>query len=1032
MGKLFLILIAFLSGADNCSSQEIDEKRFRPFTTIQGLSDNYVTGVVQDDYGYLWFSTLNGLNRFDGHEFRPYFQKPFQPGLLTDKLSGLRSVNNRLLLYSSKGAQWFDVEKGRFLPLIIPPKNATGRDENRIFDAVILVHQTCLLSTYTGIYVFDSSGKLIFRYDALKPDSMNATSTSRFGLAAVALNAYLALHFDRQYNMLLYDRRKNSLFSVDAYKKILPGLYSLKGRKLALRAPSAKNGLVFLDLITKEFIFYDAARDKATIQPAPGWLAPRLTWATQWLQWNDSTALLYGDFTGILTVHVNPATLQLQLSKNVAFGKQVCNAIVRDKSDRLWIATENGIFQQTLKQNALHKIPLDNLNDPQLNYTVSFTCFFPHNNSIYVGSYSKLPIAVLDRDSYQLKKQVSFQSLSPRCNEIWQIIQYAKDTLWFATQDGLIWYKEQNGHFNRVRISPQTDTLLQHKAITLLFKDSRGLIWMQSGWGGGVIRYNPATNETRRFQTADSRNYLPLRVVNFVTEDKAGNLWFAENGLMRWNRRKDQFDTLITSYYGFNQNNAKITSLGTDENGNLVFCNENNGVLLYDPVKRTYTQITTAQGLQENAVHSAVATSNGYLWVATHNFITALGKKKGQATSYTRTDGLPLALFNTLHHDPQRKRNLLAYNNEILWMNDSVATNTTNRIAFYVEAIRIADDSTLFFPSQQVRLNYNQNDFTIHCAALNYEDPESNRYAYRVNNKEWLPLGTENTIHFSNLSPGRYEVEMKFYAASESNSEITRKIVLVIRPPFWQTWWFASLVAVFLLSVAWRLYQKRIRQVKQKADLDRLLAQTEMKALHAQMNPHFIFNCLNSIREMILHNENRQASHYLSKFAQLIRLTLNNSTKPFISLKVTLDYLQRYLQMEQIRTDHFTYSLQVDEALEPEQIFIPPMVIQPFLENAIWHGQRPGRPMHLVIAFLKNNNDVRCTIDDDGIGIEAALKNKEAVHHPSIGIANIRQRIQLLNEKYKLSSTLLVQDKSALSPHETGTKVTLHFPLKNV
>jgi LytS/YehU family sensor histidine kinase len=137
-----------------------------------------------------------------------------------------------------------------------------------------------------------------------------------------------------------------------------------------------------------------------------------------------------------------------------------------------------------------------------------------------------------------------------------------------------------------------------------------------------------------------------------------------------------------------------------------------------------------------------------------------------------------------------------------------------------------------------------------------------------------------------------------------------------------------------LLSVAlFYLHRQRIKSIQQKANLDNLVAQTEMKALHAQMNPHFIFNCLNSIREMILNNETRNASHYLSKFAQLIRITLNHSSKPFISLQNTIDYLQRYLEMELIRTNQFIYKMEVDQHLHPEDIMLPPMLIQPFIEK---------------------------------------------------------------------------------------------------
>ena len=205
-----------------------------------------------------------------------------------------------------------------------------------------------------------------------------------------------------------------------------------------------------------------------------------------------------------------------------------------------------------------------------------------------------------------------------------------------------------------------------------------------------------------------------------------------------------------------------------------------------------------------------------------------------------------------------------------------------------------------------------------------------------------------------------------------------------------------------------------------------------MKALHAQMNPHFIFNCLNSIREMILNNENEQASLYLSKFARLIRITLNHSSKSFVSLEDTIDYLERYLEMEQIRKSNFKYTIDVDDNLQRNEIFLPPMLIQPFIENAIWHGASPGKEMRINIQFKRETHKLICIIEDDGIGIETSLKNKETqINYESVGIANIKQRIQVLNEKYNLQSTIDIKDKSGLNlAGETGTIVTLHLPIK--
>jgi LytS/YehU family sensor histidine kinase len=200
------------------------------------------------------------------------------------------------------------------------------------------------------------------------------------------------------------------------------------------------------------------------------------------------------------------------------------------------------------------------------------------------------------------------------------------------------------------------------------------------------------------------------------------------------------------------------------------------------------------------------------------------------------------------------------------------------------------------------------------------------------------------------------------------------------------------------------------------------------------MNPHFIFNSLNSIREMILNNENKEASHFLSKFAHLIRITLDESGAAFVSLRSTINYLQRYIEMEQIRNTNFDCRINTSDELDTDETLLPPMLIQPFTENAIWHGASGNnKNISICIDFKKLNNQLICTIDDNGTGIESSLQKRLAnpnLHKP-MGISNIRQRIQLLNEKYGLKSSIVVEDKSKIPGcKESGTRVTIQLPLE--
>ncbi len=1036
MHQRFLLILILFAISHPGFAQHFDEKNFTHYTTISGLSDNYITGITQDKFGYIWISTTNGLNRFDGKEIKRLYQNPGKEGLIADKLSSIKSVENKLFTYSEKGAAWIDLTKNHFINLTVSKKQPASSLQNAVYDAAVTNNNTCFISTYSGAYAFDSTGKLIFRYDNYKPDSNgNIISDKRYGRSVVYIDQYKILHFDMQYNMSIYDSRKNSFLLIESYKNSLPGLYSLKGT-MNIRGSIGKNKLLFLNFITWELFIYDTEKDSVRKSSLPVWFRKYIGWASHWLMIDDSTAITYGNYKGAYKVHINPATLQFSYDSVPLLNKYVFTAAFLDRENRLWLGTENGLFRQNIKQSALHPIRHPSSGDPNLYYIIPFYCFLRSNDLLYAGSYSYSPIIVLDGKTYQLKKQISFSRVSPMCNQIWHVIEYSKDTLWFGTQDGLIWYNQRNENFGRVSITGM-DTLTQRHAITILYKDSKGIIWMQEGWGSGVIMYNPVTKTSKIFSITDKKNYLPLRVANFIMEDNEQNIWFGERGLTRWNRKKEILDTLITAYYGFNKDNIKISALSNDEKGNLVFCNENNGVLIYDPVANTYKQISTEQGLQENAAYTAIS-ANNYLWIVTHNYLTAFNKTTSKVVSYSYADSLPQGSCNVIYHDTVSHRILMGYDNEITWTDDTIATSANKPISFYIDALHIAEDTTYLFPGENIDLTHSQNNITIHYSAINFDEAESNRYAYRINQNRWVSLGSENSIYFSNLAPGKYEVEIKYYAASNINSETIKKITFIIYPPFWKRWWFFTLIGLAIISIIYLYYSRRISEVRHKARVDRQMAEYEIKALHAQMNPHFIFNCLNSIREMILNNENRQASHYLSKFAQLIRITLNNSSKPFISLQNTIDYLRRYLEMEQIRTSNFSYHITVDDAVETENTFLPPMLIQPFIENAIWHGvSSTYQPIKINICFTRKNNQLLCIIEDNGIGIGASLKNKKQqgetqADYDSLGITNVHQRIQVLNEKYHLHSSVTIEDKNNLPLYnETGTLVTIYLPLKN-
>jgi len=221
------------------------------------------------------------------------------------------------------------------------------------------------------------------------------------------------------------------------------------------------------------------------------------------------------------------------------------------------------------------------------------------------------------------------------------------------------------------------------------------------------------------------------------------------------------------------------------------------------------------------------------------------------------------------------------------------------------------------------------------------------------------------------------------------------------------------------------------KQQKEIAYINQQLAEAQLSALQTQMNPHFIFNSLNGIKGMILDNEQQKASRYLSKFANMIRTTLNQSKEVFTTLYENIEHVENYLVMEKLRfDDSFTFRIIIDDNIDKEETLIPTLMIQPLAENAIWHGLmfKKGRK-NLTIRFSRLGEIISCYIEDNGIGIKQSeqLKKINRPSHQPVGLTNLRNRIKILNEKYDTGCTLEIIDLSEFNREKTGTCAVLRF-----
>jgi hypothetical protein len=348
--------------------------------------------------------------------------------------------------------------------------------------------------------------------------------------------------------------------------------------------------------------------------------------------------------------------------------------------------------------------------------------------------------------------------------------------------------------------------------------------------------------------------------------------------------------------------------------------------------------------------------------------------------------------------------------------------------------------------SKEIILDYDKNYFSFEFSSLSYYNPSKNQYAYKLEgvDKSWIYSGSRRYVAYTNIDPGTYT----FRVMGTNNDGVWNKqgtyVTIIIRPPWWNTLLFKIAASLFLIAlfyglIRWRVQQKfRLRlersiKEKQVAELQQQKTELEMQALRAQMNPHFIFNSLNSINRFILQNNKTQASEYLTKFSKLVRMILQNSQASLITLESELEAMKLYLDLEALRFEHhFAYNISVAKDLDIEVLKVPPLIIQPYAENAIWHGlMHKDEKGHLDIEVKQDNDQLLMIITDDGIGRKQAalLASKSATKHKSMGLRITADRIATMQKMNRSGSAVTINDLVHPNGKPAGTEVIVSLPV---
>jgi ligand-binding sensor domain-containing protein len=1029
MIQRLLLILFFFATVSNCFAQAFEEKNFHRYTVKQGLSNNYISGIEEDSYGYMWIGTNRGLNRFDGSNFKQFLHTAEKNSLPDNAIFSIEMLpNDQLAVATDDGAQIISTKTLERKNLDIPTEEGLRYWSHSVRYVSADRDGNYIVSTKTGFYIFSPDGHLKKRYDHY--------TTKDIGHEWMLFGSHLFqlpdgnIMQENRLGLYIYDKKENRIGEAQNY---FPGLRQILAQvkeKHDILVFVSTYEILFINTVTNSFDLIDVRTGYAKSFPANLNLLAEIGWQTKPIRLKGNTWVVNSKNKGFFLLQIDTLNKTINLSSQKYFTDHFCNIIFYDSHHRLWVGTTDGVFMEDSHPQTVGSFPVESKNE---NNNFSITALFADDKKIFAGT-DKSEIMIIDRQTKKTIRQITLGKEVGLPKVIISFFPKHRDTLWMATSFELYWLNTNN--FSYGILFPG----IINGCFPRLFRSKENKIWIGVNSVNKVYIYDEAT---RRFDSLNSKNspLLKINLANSFAEDARGNIWIGGDAVARWNNRSKKIDSLL-EYMPTQKNRKKGFVAMNDSKGAVWIATNDDGVIKITG-SNAPLHLTPENFLGDYRAAAYPGMLSDKICMATINGVGYLHSNNGKAIIFNDDDGIPQHSVTSYHffEDVPARSVLFASKNIICNIPLSATDLYTKAPRLIINEVTIINDTVINYPANDIRLKYYQNDISLSLSAINFTDPENMRFAYRIKNEKdsaWIDAGKQPNILLTNVSPGNYKLEFKVYAYDNKWPEQTKEIEIIIRPPFWKTWWFFTLVVLLLVTGVYIFYKNRIDEIQKKARIDKQMAEYEIKALHAQMNPHFIFNCLNSIREMILNNENQQASHYLSKFAHLIRITLNNSSKPFISLQNTIDYLQRYLEMERIRTTNFSYNIKTDEAIRPADIFLPPMLIQPFIENAIWHGASLQKePIKINIHFIHKDNQLLCIIEDNGIGIETSLKKKKEQgeiqpEHYSLGITNVKQRIRVLNEKYNLHSSITIEDKNNLPGHiETGTLVTIYLPVKN-
>lgn len=725
-------------------------------------------------------------------------------------------------------------------------------------------------------------------------------------------------------------------------------------------------------------------------------------------------------------------TYLLDISQNKYNDASNAQCIAADRNGIIWVGSSYGLYKINPQKLVFSNVgfSFDSASSTTINYLRSIA--IDTDSSILLGSRFgreyirfKRNKNITEEAAYSYKKFVFRPVLGDIA--INNILTDSSGRLILATYQGIYYYDEKNNV--RSSYPPKAHPFYNFLRNTWsMYQLSQNEFLCGTTLNGLYIANRDFTHCTPVKVIADNAPWKSYTSIWRITTDSRGNLWLITSfGLYKVLKRQDNVlhlqwlpETKDYSLWAFCETpNGEIWA-GSIEEGILCFAANGNFI----------RKISMKEGLPSMTVCALVTDDNGTVWASTPLSISKIEiiGNRTKITSFNYSHGITVSGFNyrTTIKDHDGFLYFGGKTGLVYFHPDSVQKKPVVQAPYLMVKEGVKDGinfQNLSYMGQGITLQPDNRTLAITPSLIDYVDPDKNIYTYFLEGFDKRPheiKGSDPTILYSQLPVGKYTLHITAQNTYGTVAKNKLLIPITVVPLFWETTTFAVLLIAVVLGIISAFTAMYIKAVR----LQRSLVASEIESLRSQMNPHFFFNALNSIQDYIFHLDKRNAADYMSSFAKLLRAILSNSSKKFIPLKEEHEFLKRYLELEALRFEgklHYTINLIGEDA---GGVGIPPMILQPLIENAIKHGLSPkDNLMELNVLFTINGETITCVITDNGVGRSQTSKST----HESKGLYVVQERLALLRKSYKKEYYLTIIDLHDENGQPNGTEIIVVF-----